>query len=74
MPDPGLRTAADWLLAEYDATDNPFRNPRPRRGQSPVLWRGVFVQPMFTFRSPVKSGQQMRVTKADYADTGRWWL
>jgi hypothetical protein len=74
MPDPARNPAADWLLAEYDAADNPFRKPRPLRGQSPVQWRGVFVQPMFTLRNPVKSGQQMRVTTADYADPGRWWL
>lgn len=74
MPDPDRSPAADWLLAEYDDTDNPFRKPRPLRGQSPVQWRGVFVQPMFTLRNPVKSGQQMRVTTADYNDPGRWWL
>lgn len=74
MPDSVRDSAVDWLLAQFDATDNPFRNLRPRRGQSPVLWRGVFVQPMFTLRNPVKSGQQMHITNSDYADLDQWWL
>ena len=74
MPDPGRNPAADWLLAEYDATDNPFQAAKRGHRQSPVPWRGVFVQPMFTLRNPVKSGQQMHITKSDYADPGRWWL
>ena len=74
MPDPARSSAAAWLLAQFDATDNPFRNRRPLRGQSPVQWRGVFVQPMFTLRNPVKSGQQMHITTTDYNDPWRWWL
>ena len=74
MPDPGRNPAADWLLAQFDATDNPFQAGKRGHRQSPVPWRGVFVQPMFTLRNPVKSGQQMHTAKSDYADPGRWWL
>jgi len=74
MPDPGRNPAADWLLTQFDATDNPCQAGKRGHRQSPVPWRGVFVQPMFTLRNPVKSGQQMHTAKSDYADPGRWWL
>ena len=74
MPDPGRNPAADWLLAQYRRHRQPVPGRKPGTRQSPVQWRGVFVQPMFTLRNPVKSGQQMHIATADYADPGRWWL
>jgi hypothetical protein len=74
MPDPGRSPAADWLLAVCDATGNPFQTGKSGHREFRVPWRGVYVQPMFSLRNPVKSGQQMRVTTADYNDPGRWWL
>jgi hypothetical protein len=63
--------AADWLLAEYDDIANPFRDLDHARA---VLWRGVYVQPIFTLKSVMDAGKQMRVAARDYADPGRWWL
>lgn len=74
MPDPVRNPAADWLLAQFDATDNPFGSRKAGQRQSPVAWRGVFVQPVFTLRNPAKSGQPMHVNQDDYTDPGRWWL
>ena len=64
--------AGEWLLAEYDDTDNPFENLCD--DNSSALWRGVYVQPMLKFKSVTEPGKPMRVTQADYADAGRWWL
>jgi hypothetical protein len=75
MPDPDPGPAVDWLLAEYDGTVNPFvPDPADDPVRGAVLFRGVYVQPMFTLRNPVGSGRPMRVTRADYNDPGRWWL
>jgi hypothetical protein len=61
--------AADWLLAEYDDTDNPFENlPGDNSG---TLWRGVYVQPIFTLKSVLDAGKEMRISARDYADPGR---
>jgi len=64
--------AADWLLAEYDDTDNPFADLCD--DNSAALWRGVYVQPMLKFKSMSAPCKPMRVTQADYADPRRWWL
>ena len=64
--------AGEWLLAEYDDTDNPFENLCD--DNSSALWRGVYVQPMLKFKSVTEPGKPMRGTQADYADPRRWWL
>ena len=72
MPDPAPGPAAQWLLAEYDDTDNPFRDLDDAHGG--VLWRGVYVQPIFTLKSATDAGKEMRISALDYADPGRWFL
>jgi hypothetical protein len=72
MPDPDRDPAAGWLLAEYDDTDNPFENLGD--GNSGTLWRGVYVQPIFTLKSVLDAGKQMRISARDYADPARWFL
>jgi hypothetical protein len=62
-PDDPAR-AADWLLAEYDATDVDDDIRRPAR---------VTIQPMITFKSPYSSNP-MTVRVSDYHDPDRWWL
>jgi hypothetical protein len=57
-------TPGGWLLARYERG----RQADPGRRKS------VSVQPLFTLKSVMDSGGFMRVTAADYADTGRWWL
>jgi hypothetical protein len=64
--------AADWLLAEYDDTDNTFREFDD--DHRPQLWRGIYVQPIFTFKSLMDAGKEMRVSARDYADPVRWFL
>jgi hypothetical protein len=72
MPDPHRDPAAGWLLGEYDDTDNPFENLGG--DNSGTLWRGVYVQPIFTLKSVLDAGKQMRISARDYADPGRWFL
>ena len=57
--------AAEWLLAEYDATDvdDDIR-----------LLARVTVQPVFTLKSVQDPGEPMRVAVRDYQDPDRWWL
>ena len=57
--------AAQWLLAEYDATDvdDDIR-----------LLARVTVQPLFTLKSVQDPGEPMRVAVRDYQDPDRWWL
>jgi hypothetical protein len=57
--------AAEWLLAEYDATDvdDDIR-----------LLARVAVQPIFTLKSVHDPGEPMRVRSSDYHDLTRWWL
>jgi hypothetical protein len=57
-------TPADWLLAEFDATDL----DDDIRGQARVA-----VQPMIALKSPY-SGNPMTVRSSDYGDPDRWWL
>jgi len=57
-------TPGGWLLARYERG----RQADPGRRES------VSVQPLFTLKSLMDPGGFMRVTAADYADTGRWWL
>ena len=71
-PATSQKTAAGWLLAEYDNTDNPFENLGD--DNSGTLWRGVYVQPIFTLKSALDAGKQMRISARDYADPGRWFL
>ena len=70
MPDPN--PAAGWLLGGYDGTDNPFENLGG--GNSGTLWRGVYVQPIFTLESALDAGKQMRISARDYADPARRFL
>ncbi len=72
MPDPGPHPAAEWLIGEYDATDNPFRDLDDAHGG--VLWRGIYVQPIFTLKSAMDGGKQMRISARDYADPDRRFL
>jgi hypothetical protein len=64
--------AADWLLAVYDHTYNPFWNPDD--AHSGVLWHGVYVQPIFTLKSVLEAGKEMSVSARDYADHCRRFL
>ena len=57
-------TPGDWLLARYEKG----REVDAGRRES------VPVQPLFTLKSVMDPGGFMRVTAADYSDTGRWWL
>ena len=57
--------AAEWLLAEYDATDVDDDIRRPAR---------VTIQPVFTLKSVQDPGEPMRVAAPDYKDPDRWWL
>ena len=67
--------AAAWLLAEYDDIDNPFPTLYVGDAQHrPMWWRGVYVQPMFTLKSALDAGKQMRVSARDYADPNRRFL
>jgi hypothetical protein len=61
---PLTATPGGWLLAHYERD----RHADPGRRGS------VSVQPLFTLKSLMDPGGFMRVTAADYADTGRWWL
>ena len=64
--------AAKCLLAEYDGTDNIIENfDGDVRG---VYWHGLHVQPLFTLKTDMAPGVEMRVTASDYCDPGRWWL
>ena len=57
-------TPGGWLLARYERA----------RKADPGCRESVSVQPLFTLKSVMDPGGFMRVTAADYADTGRWWL
>lgn len=57
-------TPGDWLLARYE------QGSKADPGQR----ESVSVRPLFTLKSVMDPGGCMRVTAADYADTGRWWL
>jgi hypothetical protein len=63
---------ADWLLAEYDATSNPFAEPDDEH--SGVLWRGVYVQPILMFKNVLDAGKEMRICARDYTEPGRRFL
>ena len=69
---PAPNPAAQWLLAEYDATDNIFENFED--DVSGLYWQGLYVQPLFRLKSDMEPGAEMRVTANDYRDPGRWWL
>jgi hypothetical protein len=56
-------TPADWLLAEYDATDV---------DEDIRLEVRVRVQPMISLKSPY-SANPMTVRGSDYGDPDRWW-
>ena len=58
-------TPADWLLAEYDATDIDELIERLEA----IPWR-----PIFTLKNVSDPGEPMRVQTADYRDPDRWWL
>ena len=67
MPDPAPDSAADWLLAKFDATD-------PDKLIRDVYRRPVVIQPMIRLKDDAGPGSAMHVTRADYTDTRRWWL
>jgi hypothetical protein len=58
-------TPADWLLAEYDATDIEEFIECPE----PVLPRRIF-----TLKSVMDPGCPMRVSTSDHQDPDRCWL
>jgi hypothetical protein len=59
-----MKSPADWLLAEYDATDV----------DDDIRFQArVTVQPIFTFKSPYSSNP-MTVRTSDYHDPDRLWL
>jgi hypothetical protein len=64
----GPDEAAAWLLAEYDDTGNPFQASDVSEAHHSTLWRGVYVQPIFTLKSTMAAGKQMRICARDYAD------
>ena len=45
--------AAQWLLAEYDATGNPFEDFDLHDGPG-VHWHGMYVQPMFQLKTDME--------------------
>jgi len=57
-------TPGGWLLARYETGSQ----------LDPGCCESVSVQPLFTLKSLMDPGGFMRVTAADYADAGRWWL
>ncbi len=57
-------TPADWLLAEYDATDTEELTER---------LRPVPRLPIFTLKSVMDPGDPMRVRPSDYHDPDRRW-
>ena len=57
-------TPGGWLLARYETGSQ----------LDPGHRESVSVQPLFTLKSLMDPGGFMRVTAADYADAGRWWL
>lgn len=66
------KTAADWLLAEFDATDV---NQLAVFDEDTDAWVWPpCVQPMFTIKPDMDSGAEMSVRPADYKDPERWWL
>jgi hypothetical protein len=79
MPDPDRAPdwllawyAADWLLDQYEATDpDDIEVYDEDAGE---YRRSAYIQPMFQLKSDVEPGKTMRVTRADYADAGRWRL
>jgi hypothetical protein len=72
MTSPG--TPAQWLIAEYEATD-PEEFTREETAEAvPGPSRSVYVQPIFTLKSTDEAGNPMRVHLNDYFDQGRWWL
>jgi hypothetical protein len=54
----------DWLLARYEKGREADAGCR----------ESVPAQPLFTLKSMMDPDGFMRVTAADYGDTGRWWL
>jgi len=58
--------AADWLLAEYDATDTEELADRIGAVQA---CRSICV-----LKTLLDGGSPMRVTAPDYDDPDRWWL
>ena len=67
MPDPASSPAADWLLARFSTTDVFDEDADEYAGVD-------CIQPMFELKSDTEPGSTMHVTRADYADRGRWWL
>lgn len=79
------RTPAQWLIAQYEATDpagivlpddewdDEDLSSEPAAGP----WRAggsVTIQPIFTVKDDLDLGWPMVTGSADYTDPGRWWL
>ena len=69
------RTPAQWLIAEYEATDlaGICLTDELDECERPVGGH-VNVQPIFALKSVMDAGHPMRVTSGDYLDAGRRWL
>jgi hypothetical protein len=67
-------TPAQWLIAEYEATDldGYIADDAPGAVLGPS--GSVYVQPIFTLKRITDSGNPMRVCQRDYLDPARWWL
>jgi hypothetical protein len=72
MPDPGRSPAADWLVAQFDATDPGYTHVYDE--DAGEYLRPDYIHPMLELKSDAEPGTAMRVTRADYADSLRWWL
>jgi hypothetical protein len=69
-------TAAQWLIAEYEATALDYEDYARDDSVEAELgpWGSVYVQPIFTLKTVTDSGHPMRTREVDYFDPGRWWL
>jgi len=69
-----LSPALDWLDADFDHGLQRYQR-KLRHGAHDTHWHGpLAVRPMIELIAPYHRCAPMRVTPADYADPGRWWL
>jgi hypothetical protein len=69
---PACNRAAQWLLAEFDATDTASLAVYDEYADDYQL--PYYVQPMFQLKDDMEPGAGMHVTPSDYRDPGRYWL
>jgi hypothetical protein len=76
MPEPESQAAANWLIAEFDATDPADTQLYHYDRDTDAYWQPVIIQPMFTLKpdDDVSASEAMHVVPSDYHDQARWWL